>query len=192
MRLLAAGVTVARTDNNLVRYHGKLMIVDHRQLFLLAFNFTYLDIEHSRSFGVITTNRKHVQEAIKLFEADTQRQPYTAGSATFIVSPLNARKRLSAFVMGAKKELLIYNPEISDRDLIQLLEERASAGVVVQIIGRLGVDSATLEARLCAGCVCIRAALYGMAAMHLSAARVCGHWSSTRGARSESSWVRPR
>jgi cardiolipin synthase len=147
MRLLATGVTVARTDNDLVRYHGKLMIVDHRQLFLLAFNFTYLDIEHSRSFGVITTNRKHVQEAIKLFEADTQRQPYTAGSATFIVSPVNARKRLSAFVMGAKKELLIYDPEISDRDLIQLLEERASAGVVVQIIGRLGVDSATLEAR---------------------------------------------
>ena len=28
MRLLAAGITVARTDNDLVRYHGKLMIVD--------------------------------------------------------------------------------------------------------------------------------------------------------------------
>ena len=147
MRLLAAGVTVARTDNDLVRYHGKLMIVDRRQLFLLAFNFTYLDIEHSRSFGIITTNRKHVREAIKLFEADTQRQPYTPGSSTFIVSPVNARKRLTAFVKGAKKELLIYDPEISDHDIIQLLEERASAGVTVQIIGRLGADSASLEAR---------------------------------------------
>jgi cardiolipin synthase len=147
MRLLAAGVTVARTDNDLVRYHGKLMIVDRRQLFLLAFNFTYLDIEHSRSFGVITTNRRHVQEAVKLFEADTQRQPYTPRSATFIVSPVNARKRLSAFVKGAKKELLIYDPEIGDRDIIQLLEERVSAGVVVKIIGRLGAASACLEAR---------------------------------------------
>ena len=36
MRLLAAGVTVSRTDNDLVRYHGKLMVVDRRQLFVLA------------------------------------------------------------------------------------------------------------------------------------------------------------
>ena len=147
MRLLAAGVTVARTDDDLVRYHGKLLIVDRRQLFVLAFNFTYLDIEHSRSFGVVTTNRRHVQEALKLFEADSQRQPYTAGSATFIVSPVNARKRLSAFVKGAKKELLIYDPEIGDRDIIRLLEERVSAGVIVKIIGRLAADSACLEAR---------------------------------------------
>ncbi len=57
MRLLAAGVTVSRTDDDLVRYHGKLMIVDRRVLFLLAFNFTYLDMERSRSFGIITTTR---------------------------------------------------------------------------------------------------------------------------------------
>jgi len=147
MRLLAAGVTVARTDNDLVRYHGKMMIVDRRRLFLLAFNFTYLDIEHSRSFGIITTNRKHVAEAVKLFDADTQRQPYSAGSATFVVSPVNARQRLSAFIKRAKKELLIYDPEVGDRDIIRLLEERASAGVTVKIIGRLAGDTASLEAR---------------------------------------------
>src|SRR5690348_1871118 len=52
-RLLAAGVTVARTASDLVRYHGKLIIVDRRELYLLAFNFTSLDIERSRSFGII-------------------------------------------------------------------------------------------------------------------------------------------
>ncbi len=60
LRLLGAGVTVARTDDDLVRYHGKLMLVDRRVLYLLAFNFTYLDMERSRSFGIVTTNRKHV------------------------------------------------------------------------------------------------------------------------------------
>ena len=77
LRLLAAGVTVSRTDDDLVRYHGKLMLVDRRQLFLLAFNFTFLDIERSRAFGIITTNRNHVREAAKLFEADTKRIAYT-------------------------------------------------------------------------------------------------------------------
>ena len=40
MRLLAEGVTVARTANDLARYHGKMMIIDRRELYLLAFNFT--------------------------------------------------------------------------------------------------------------------------------------------------------
>ena len=147
MRLLAAGVTVARTADDLVRYHGKLMIVDRRELYLLAFNFTYLDIEHSRSFGVITINRKLVQEALRLFEADTKRQPYAPGLRSFVVSPVNARKQLAAFIKGARKRLFIYDPEISDPVMIRLLEERAAAGVDVKIIGRVSRPSAHLTVR---------------------------------------------
>ena len=75
MRLLEAGVTVARTADDLVRYHGKMMIVDRKELYVLAFNFTRLDIDHSRSFGIITKSRQLVQEAVRLFESDTKRQP---------------------------------------------------------------------------------------------------------------------
>ena len=69
MRLLGAGVTVARTADDLVRYHGKMMIVDGRELYLMAFNLTNLDIERSRSFAVVTDDKETVQEAIKLFDA---------------------------------------------------------------------------------------------------------------------------
>jgi phosphatidylserine/phosphatidylglycerophosphate/cardiolipin synthase-like enzyme len=146
MRLLGAGVVVSRTDNDLVRYHGKLMIIDRRVLFLLAFNFTYLDMERSRSFGIVTTNKQHVEQAAKLFDADTKRQPYTAGSATFIVSPVNARKQLTSFIRAAKKELLIYDPEISDPAIVRILETRVRAGVDVRIIGRLKPRSTVLPA----------------------------------------------
>ena len=64
-RFLANGITVARTAGDLVRYHGKMMIVDRKELYLLSFNLTHLDIEHSRSFGVVTRNRQLVQEAGK-------------------------------------------------------------------------------------------------------------------------------
>jgi phosphatidylserine/phosphatidylglycerophosphate/cardiolipin synthase-like enzyme len=137
MRFLAAGITVARTSNDLVRYHGKMMIIDGKQLYLLAFNLTRLDLDHSRSFGIVTSNRQLVQEATKLFEKDTKRQPYTPGSARFLVSPLNARKQLAAFIHGAKKELLIYDMKIADRAMTRLLEERAKAGVEVRIIGKV-------------------------------------------------------
>ena len=144
LRLLGAGVTVARTADDLVRYHGKLMVVDRRELYVLAFNFTYLDIERSRSFGIVTTNKKHLQEASKLFDADTRRHQYKPASSTFIVSPVNARKQLATFIRGAKKELLIYDPEVSDPQMVRLLEARAKAGVNICIIGKLAVKNKVL------------------------------------------------
>jgi phosphatidylserine/phosphatidylglycerophosphate/cardiolipin synthase-like enzyme len=146
-RLLAEGVTVARTSDDLVRYHGKMMIVDRRRLYLLAFNFTHLDIDHSRSFGVATSNRQLVQEGIRLFESDTKRQPYVPRCSTFLVSPLNARERLSAFIKGAKQELLIYDSKISDRAMIRQLEERARAAVEIRVMGHMTGGNGLLDVR---------------------------------------------
>jgi cardiolipin synthase A/B len=144
MRLLEAGITVARTADDLARYHDKFLIIDRRELFLLSFNFTHLDIDHSRCFGLVTRNPRLVAEAVKLFEADTKRQPYEPGLAAFVVSPLNARRQLAAFLKGAKKELLIYDPEISDPAMLRLLEERAQAGVDIKVIGRASRHSSKL------------------------------------------------
>jgi phosphatidylserine/phosphatidylglycerophosphate/cardiolipin synthase-like enzyme len=138
---------VDRTADDLVRYHGKMMIIDRRELHVLAFNYTQIDIERSRSFGLITTNRRLVQEAVKLFEADCGRVPYTAGHPAFLVSPVNARKQLGAFIRGAKKELLIYDPEVSDPEMIRLLQARARSGVSVRIFGKLAARGTGLEAR---------------------------------------------
>jgi len=136
MRFLDAGITVARTADDLIRYHDKLIIFDRKTLFMLSFNFTHLDIDHSRGFGIITGNAKIVQEAIKLFESDCTRTSYTAGLDTFIVSPVNSRKVLTTFLKRAKKQLLIYDPEISDPEVVRILQERAKAGVEVRIIGK--------------------------------------------------------
>jgi phosphatidylserine/phosphatidylglycerophosphate/cardiolipin synthase-like enzyme len=55
----------------------------------------------------------------------------------FLVSPLNAREQLSRFIRGAEKQLLIYDPEISDRAMIRLLRDKAREGVEIRIIGRV-------------------------------------------------------
>jgi cardiolipin synthase len=137
LRLLAAGVTVSRTGDDLVRYHAKFMIVDQRVLHVYGFNFTRLDILKSRSLGVITKNPKLVQEAIKLFRADDTRQAYTATNDRFIVSPENARERLAKFISGACKQLLIYDPQVTDDAMLRLLTQRINAGVDVRIIGKV-------------------------------------------------------
>jgi len=147
MRLLAAGVTVARTDTSLARYHSKFVVIDRHELFVLAFNFTHQDISQSRSFGFITKKRDLVQEAAALFEADSKRQPYKPGASNFVVSPLNARKQLSSFIKKAKGEILIYDPRISDPAMIRLLENRFDANVSVRIIGRLSGKKSHLPVR---------------------------------------------
>ena len=48
-RLLGYGITVDRTADELVRYHGKLLVIDNRRAFILGFNYTYADIRKSRS-----------------------------------------------------------------------------------------------------------------------------------------------
>jgi phosphatidylserine/phosphatidylglycerophosphate/cardiolipin synthase-like enzyme len=147
MRLLEVGVAVSRTADDLVRYHDKLMIIDRRQLYVLSFNFTHHDIDNSRGFGIVTRNARFIQEAVKLFEADATRKPYTPTLDTFVVSPANARKVLAAFIRKAKKELLIYDPRIADTEMLRALSEQAKAGVEIKVIGRVGKLPPGLEVR---------------------------------------------
>jgi len=137
MRFLAAGIVVARTDDDLLRYHDKFIIIDRRILYMLSFNLTRLDIERSRGFGIVTKNAKLVQEAVKLFEADCTRSAYLPKLDAFVVSPANSRKVLGKFLKRAKKQLLIFDPRISDKEMINILRDRAKAGVEVRVIGHV-------------------------------------------------------
>jgi phosphatidylserine/phosphatidylglycerophosphate/cardiolipin synthase-like enzyme len=151
MRLLDAGVTVSRTDDDLVRYHNKMLIVDRKVLYVLSFNFTHLDIDHSRAFGIVSRKTKLVAEAGRLFEADSERKPYKAGLDTFVVSPANARKQLAAFISSAKKELLIYDPNIADTEMAKALKERGRAGVTIKVIGGMSRKGEHIDVRKLTG-----------------------------------------
>jgi phosphatidylserine/phosphatidylglycerophosphate/cardiolipin synthase-like enzyme len=135
LRCLDAGIIIARTSDDLIRYHGKYILIDRRVLCVLSFNFTNLDIDHSRGFGIVTTHANWVREAARLFRADCTRTKYAPKTETFVVSPANARKVLNTFLKRAKKQLLIYDPKISDKEMLRILQERAKAGVEIKVIG---------------------------------------------------------
>jgi cardiolipin synthase len=137
LRFLDAGIIVARSADDLVRYHDKFILIDRRILYVLSFNFTHLDIDHSRGFGIVTRNVDWLREAVKLFRADCTRTAYATSAETFVVSPANSRKALGMFLRRAKRQLLIYDPKIADREMLRILQERAKAGVDIRIIGRV-------------------------------------------------------
>lgn len=136
-RLLEAGIIVARTADDLVKYHGKYILIDRRVLYVLSFNFTRLDIDRSRGFGLVTSQARCLREALKLFKADCTRTRYTPRVETFVVSPGNARPVLGAFLAKAKTQLLIYDPSVSDKRMLRILRERAKAGVEIRIVGKV-------------------------------------------------------
>jgi len=137
LRFLDAGIIVARSADDLIRYHDKYVVIDRRILYMLSFNFTHVDIGHSRGFGIETTNTNWVHEAVRLFRADCTRTKYAPKTETFVVSPANSRKVLGTFLKRAKKELLIYDPRISDKEMLRILQERAKAGVEIKVIGKV-------------------------------------------------------
>jgi phosphatidylserine/phosphatidylglycerophosphate/cardiolipin synthase-like enzyme len=137
-RLLEAGALVARTDDDMVRYHGKLLLIDNRTLFVLGFNYTRLDIHRSRSLGIVTKSPTLVREARRLIAADADRARRFHPSRTdLVISPENSRDRLRRFIRKARRELLIYDSCLSDDAMLLELKQRADAGVVVKILGRL-------------------------------------------------------
>jgi phosphatidylserine/phosphatidylglycerophosphate/cardiolipin synthase-like enzyme len=146
LRMLDAGVTVTRTADELARYHGKLLIVDREELHVYGFNFTALDLK-SRSFGIVARDRRIVQEALRLFEADVQRQEFEPGNDSLVISPENAREQLATFLKRAKKSLSIWDPKLSDPGMLRILHQRAKAGVVVRVLGKAGKRAANLDAQ---------------------------------------------
>jgi cardiolipin synthase len=63
------------------------------------------------------------------------------------VSPENSRAMLTAFIKGARRELLIYDAQVSDNSIQKVLAERAEAGVKIRIIGRLEKDNRDIKVR---------------------------------------------
>ena len=149
-RLLNAGIIVARTADDLVRYHGKAMIVDREELYVFGFNFTKIDLK-SRSFGLVTRDRGRVQDALKLFEADSNRQEFEPAAEGLVVSPENAREQLATFIKRTKKQLAIYDEKLTDPQMLRLLNQRAKAGVDVRIIGKVSKRGAGLKAQKMVG-----------------------------------------
>jgi phosphatidylserine/phosphatidylglycerophosphate/cardiolipin synthase-like enzyme len=135
-RLLKSGVAVCRTDDDLTRYHGKLLTVDRRRAYILGFNYTDEDLR-SRSFGVEVRSRKIVNEVLRLFDSDANRTDFAPRVRDLVVSPENARRRLEQFIQRARTSLDIYDPQASDDQMLALLARKANGGVRIRLLGEL-------------------------------------------------------
>ena len=150
-QLQSAGVKAEGADPAYHYTHEKAIIVDGATLLILTANLTKSGLGGSsyaenREYGVVDTSAADVREASAIFQADWQRQTPTLSDPHLVVSPVNARQRLLAFINGARSTLLVEDEEMYDTQSENALIAAAQRGVHVEVVlpqpsGSAGADA---------------------------------------------------
>jgi phosphatidylserine/phosphatidylglycerophosphate/cardiolipin synthase-like enzyme len=162
--LQAAGVQAEGADSAYHYTHEKAIIVDGATLLILTANLTKSALGGSsyadnREYGIVDSAAADVQEAASIFQADWQRTTPTLSDPNLVVSPVNARARISAFIAGARSTLLVEDEEMYDQQSENALIAAAQRGVNVEVVlpQPSGASSADLDvSRLLQGGVHVR------------------------------------
>src|SRR5487761_2068866 len=137
--LQAAGVKAEGANPAFHYTHEKAIIVDDATLYIMTGNLTKSGLGGSsysdnREYGVVDTSAADVGEATAIFQADWQRQTPTLTDPNLVVSPVNARQDLQAFISSAHASLLVEDEEMYDPQSENALIADAQRGVNVEVI----------------------------------------------------------
>ena len=146
-RLLEAGVTVARTADDLPRYHGK-MTRDRRRAVRARLQLhapghrAQPQLRHHRPRAEAAATRP--RRCSRPTAPGSRTRPATTSSSSVPTPPASG---ISALIGSARKQLLIYDERISDKLILRLLRERVEAGVEIRVIGKLAKPMAGVATR---------------------------------------------
>lgn len=137
--LRAAGVQAQASDPSYHYTHEKAIIVDGATVLILTANLTKSGLGGSsyaanREYGVVDANAADVAEASAIFQADWRHTTPTLSDPALVVSPVNARARLSSFIGGARSTLFVEDEEMYDTQSESALIAAAQRGVNVEIV----------------------------------------------------------
>jgi phosphatidylserine/phosphatidylglycerophosphate/cardiolipin synthase-like enzyme len=137
--LQVAGVQTEGADSAYHYTHEKAIIVDGATLLILTANLTKSALGGSsyadnREYGIVDSTMADVQEAVSIFQADWQRTTPTLSDPNLVVSPVNARARILAFISGARATLLVEDEEMVDQQSEDALIAAAQRGVNVEVV----------------------------------------------------------
>jgi phosphatidylserine/phosphatidylglycerophosphate/cardiolipin synthase-like enzyme len=97
-------------------------------------NFTGAGFNSNREFGVITTDRGPVLEAIQVFESDWHGAHAPTSFQHLIVSPVNSRNTILDMINGSEKSVWLYAEVLRDEDVTDALDGAVARGVDVRLL----------------------------------------------------------
>jgi cardiolipin synthase A/B len=131
-----AGIPVIFADNRKYNFtHAKYWIIDEGYCISTG-NLTYSSFQKNRDMIVCDDEKGILSILESVFLAD-EKHIFPVFStpipADIALSPINMRSRVTEFIFSAKKSIFLYVQDVSDRELLELLDSRARSGIDVRV-----------------------------------------------------------
>jgi len=134
-QLRSAGIAVRWANEAAFTYtHEKAVDIDNRVAGIFTFNLSYSAFSSNREFGVIDRNPSDAKEIGAIFQADWTRTRAKIPTGDLVVSPVNARSRITSLIESARHTLDLYEEEMDDRSIESKLAQAVHRGVKVRLI----------------------------------------------------------
>lgn len=136
-KLEAAGIAVRDSNPAFDLTHEKSMVVDDKTAFVKSLNWQTKNLTGTRDYAVVTRHAHEVEEIIKGFEADWNRQDFASGQTAHLIwCRGNGRERITQFINQAKHSLWLQNERYQDQMMIECLVRAKERGVKVHVMAR--------------------------------------------------------
>ena len=121
------------SENNYTFTHSKFYIID--DFFLVSTgNMSHSTFTVNKEFFVKSSNISDLKLLEQLFSDDFSNKKSIICSYNLISSPNCSREMIGNLLKSAKKEIYIYNQEISDEEILSILKEKKKKWLDIKLI----------------------------------------------------------
>lgn len=145
--LQTAGVNIKWSNPTFALTHEKTITVDGQTTCILNQNLSASSFTKNREYNICTANPADVNEVRQIFFADWNRTGYTPTVTNLVISPDTARSKITALINSAQKSLDVEMEVIEDKDMSDLLDQKAKT-IPVRIITPEKLKSPYIHAKL--------------------------------------------
>jgi phosphatidylserine/phosphatidylglycerophosphate/cardiolipin synthase-like enzyme len=141
--LTQAGVDVRWFQAATGLVHAKVLLVDERAWISTA-NLTAAGLDRNREYTVVDPDAGDVNRVAALWQRDAIGVTATSdGTETrLVISPIDARSRLTALMDDARASITLEVEELSDGEVVARLIAARERGVAVSVVVPAGADRA--------------------------------------------------
>jgi cardiolipin synthase len=133
------GAVVTRYADPVVKYHAKYLVADDSTAIITTLNPTRKCFTRTWDAVLITQDPSVVKGLLTLFKADAAGVPLPSRrplGRRLIVGPERSRPEIRALIESAKHSIRILDHKLSDPDVVALLRDRRTEGVIVTVLGK--------------------------------------------------------
>lgn len=133
-KLRAAGARVRWSRPGFVYTHAKTIVIDGRVAVISTANFSRSAFSHNREFLLLDRRPRDVRAISAIFRADWDRISTRVNDGDLLISPDNARFKLTRLIESARRHIDVYAEEVADGAMERLLARMQTRGVTVRVL----------------------------------------------------------